>query len=263
MKNKIKLSFSIIAHNEEHNIKRCLESIKWANEIIVVDCESTDNTVKIAKRYTNRIYKRKNLVNLNINKSYAISKSRGEWIFYIDPDEVITPQLKEEILKVINQDTNFDGFKIPRLNYYIFGFLKHGGNYPDYQLRLFRKGKGKFPNKHVHERIVIDGKIGKLKSNMLHFPYTTISEYIKKLDFYTSFYADYWIKNRKNVNSLSLLVNLSYKPIIKFFERYVLKGGFLDGIAGFFAAFSHSTTHIITYFKFYYYYKYYKQQTMN
>ncbi len=251
MKNKIKLSFSLIAHNEEKNIKRCLESIKWADEIIVVDCESSDNTVKIAGKYTKNIFHKKNNANLNINKSFGISKAKGEWIFYIDPDEVITKNLKKEILHIINSDTEYSGFKLPRLNYYGFGFLHHGGNYPDTQLRLFKKGKAKFPNKHVHERLKVDGKVGRLKNYMLNYPYNTVSEYINKLNFYTDFQTDYWIKRGKKLTKTGLILNITYKPIQKFFERFILKAGFLDGLAGFFAAFTNSITHIINYLKLY------------
>ncbi len=251
MANKIKISFTLIAHNEEKNIKRCLESIKWADEIIVVDCESKDKTAAIAKKYTNKIYRKKNNPNLNINKSFGISKARGEWIFYIDPDEVITQELKEEIIKTINSDTKYNGFKLPRLNYYAFGFLRHGGNYPDTQLRLFRRGKAKFPNKHVHERIHISGKIGRLKNHMLHYPYNSVSEYIKKINFYTDFQVNYWLKENKKLTRFDLLFNITYKPIQKFIERFIIKAGFLDGTAGFFAAFTNSITHIINYLKLY------------
>lgn len=248
---KIKISFSLIAHNEEKHIKRCLESIKWADEIIVVDCESKDNTVKIAKKYTDKIYKRKNNPNLNINKSFGISKTNGEWIFYIDPDEEITSELKSEILNLINNETEYAAFKIPRLNYYVFGFLKHGGNYPDHQIRLFKRNKAYFPNRHVHERLIVNGKIGKLKNPMKHYPYLTISEYIKKLNFYTDFQVDFWIKTKKKITKFKLIYNITFMPLIKFFERFFIKAGFLDGSAGLFAALSNSFTHIISYLKLY------------
>ncbi len=254
-RDKIKLSFSIIAHNEEKNIKRCLESIKWADEIILVDCESNDKTVEIAKRYNVKIFKRKNNPNLNINKSFGISKAKGEWIFYIDPDEVITKELKREIIEVINSNTEYNGFKLPRLNFYAFNFLRHGGNYPDTQLRLFRKGKARFPNKHVHERIEVEGKVGRLKNYMLHYPYNTVAEYINKINFYTDFQVDYWIKKGKSINKFKFIYNITYKPLQKFFERFFLKAGFLDGVGGFFAAFTNSVTHIINYLKFYEYIK--------
>ncbi len=138
MKNQDKISFSLIAHNEGHNIQRCLESIKWANEIIVVDCESTDNTIKITKKYTKKIYHRKNETNLNINKSFGISRAKNKWIFYIDPDEEISNSLKKEILNILKNKSEYTAYKMPRKSFYVFNFLKYGENNPDFQTRLFK-----------------------------------------------------------------------------------------------------------------------------
>lgn len=251
MKNKAKISFSIIAHNEEHNIKRCLESIKWADEIILVDCESTDRTVKIAKQYTKKIYPRENNPNLNINKSFGISMAKNKWIFYIDPDEEVSGDLKKEIFNIIRDDSRYNAYKIPRKSFYIFNFLKFGENYPDYQIRLFKQGYAKFPNKHVHEKLQVKGNIGKLKSLMFHYPYQSIQEYIKKLDFYTDFQADFLFKAHKKMPLIKLLYVVFFKSGIKFLKKYFIKLGFLDGAAGLFAAFTHSITIIVSNFKLY------------
>ncbi len=249
MKKRDKISFSLIAHNEEHNIKRCLESIKWADEIILVDCASTDKTVRIAKKYTKKIYHQKNNPNLNINKSFGISKAKHNWIFYIDPDEEVSLDLKNKILKILQNDSLFNAYRMPRKNFYIFNFLKYGGNYPDYQIRLFKKNHAKFLKKHVHEKLIIKGETGTLKTPLLHYPYNTIKEYIKKLNFYTNFQADFWHVNKKKINIIGLLYIFFIKSYIKFIKKYILKFGFLDGMAGLFAAFSNSLTIIISNFK--------------
>lgn len=244
-----KISFTLIAHNEEQNIKNCLESIKWADEIIVIDCDSTDKTVQIAKKYTNKIYYRKNNPNLNINKSYGIAKAKNNWIFYIDPDEVISTELRGEIKLILENNSIYSAFKIPRKNYFIFKFLKFGGNYPDYQLRFFKKTLAYFPNKHVHEKLIVNGKIGTLTKSLLHFPYKSIKEYIKKLNFYTDFQANYWFQHNKKVNFLNLLYIVFIKANIKFINKYFIKLGFLDSASGLFASLTNSFTLIISYFK--------------
>ncbi|MBU1077712.1 MAG: glycosyltransferase family 2 protein [Spirochaetes bacterium] len=251
MKKQEKISFSLIAHNEEQNIGRCMQSIKWADEIILIDCASTDRTVPIAKKYTKKIFHRKNDANLNINKSFGISKTKNKWVFYIDPDEQVTPSLKREILSVLKNDQDCNAFKIPRKNFYIFRFLKHGGNYPDYQVRLFKKDKAEFPNRHVHEKLHVKGKTGKLNSPFNHYPYSSIKEYIQKLNFYTSFQSKFWFDAGVRTNMIKLLFFIFFRSNFMFIKKYFLKLGFLDGLAGLFAALGHSATYIISNFKLY------------
>jgi len=222
------LSIAIIAHNEEKNLARALSSAAWADEIVFVDCASTDKTAEIAKKFTSKIYHRENNPNLNVNKQFGIEQCSGDWILYLDPDEQITEKLKNEILlKIKNTNTEIKGYSIPRKNYYFGKFLRFGGKYPDYQLRLFKKGFAEFPCKSVHEKICVDGRVSKLNSPMLHYPYIDISDMLKKSNFYTTQKAkSQFDRNKKPIFFF-------FKPLTKFFRNFVFKLGFLDGFTGF------------------------------
>lgn len=221
------ISVSIIGHNEEKNIERCLLSVAWADEIIFVDCASKDNTVEIAKKYATKIFYKENNPNLNVNKQFGIEQCKGDWILYLDPDEVVTDKLKKEIRSAAgSRQAPAGGYLIPRKNFYFGKFLKFGGKYPDYQLRFFKKGFAKFPCKNVHEKISVDGQILKLKSPMLHYPYQGISDMLKKSNFYTSRKAEYlFSQNKKPVLFLA-------RPAVRFFRNFIIKFGFLDGSVG-------------------------------
>ena len=245
-----KLSISIIAHNEEENLADCLKSILFADEIIVIDCDSTDKTNEIAHQYTDKVFWRENTNNLNINKSYGFEQAISEWILYLDADERITSELAEEIYNIINSNPSENGFYIPRKNFYFGVWLANGGNYPDNQLRVFRREKGKFACEHVHEKLIIDGKIGNLKNPMEHYPYHTISQYLEKLDFYTTFEAEVMLKKGIKINFFSAFYMMVWKPDIRFLRRYFFKGGFLDGLAGFLACAFDVLNFIVRYAKY-------------
>lgn len=241
------LSVVIITYNEEKNIRDCLESVKWAGEIIIVDGFSRDKTIAICQEYTNKIYQRENVSNLNINKSYGIEKAIGDWIVYLDADEQVSVDLSVEIKGVLSEESKFEAYKIPRQNYYFGRWLKHGGHFPDYQLRLFKSGKARFECRHVHERLQVDGRVGCLNHPLVHHSYPTISQYLKKFDFYTSFEANYMLQTKKRYSALSGLV---ISPISKFMRRYFFKLGFLDGLPGFLACLFHSLGIIVSYAKY-------------
>ena len=221
------ISVSIIGHNEEKNIEKCLQSVKWADEIIFVDCASIDKTVEINKKYTDKIFSRENNPNLNINKQYGIDQCKGDWILYLDPDEIVTEELKKEILSAVQQaNPDVKGYLIPRKNIYFGKFLRFGGKYPDNQLRLFKKGSAKFQCESVHERISVDGAVLKLKSPMTHYPYSSISDMLKKSNFYTSRRAEY-MHGMGDKPGFPVL-----KAVMKFKKAYFFKLGFLDGFTG-------------------------------
>ncbi|MBF0406354.1 MAG: glycosyltransferase family 2 protein [Candidatus Riflebacteria bacterium] len=233
------IGISIIAYNEEKNIEAALKSALPADQVVLVDCESHDKTMEIARKFTNlRIFSRPNNANLNINKSFGFSNLSTDWIFYLDPDEIIPEKLWLEIKEMLagNKPNEYSAFKIPRLNYYFGQPLHHGSMYPDFQTRLFRNGKANFPNRHVHESLKVDGKIGKINNHFEHHPYPDVSTYIKKLDFYTSFQASFWESENIPRNFFSGIFYLLLKPASRFFRRYIIKRGFLDGWQGFAAA---------------------------
>ncbi|MFC1561636.1 glycosyltransferase family 2 protein [candidate division KSB1 bacterium] len=243
------LSVSIIGHNEAHCLNRCFNSVKDADEIVYVDCESSDNSVEVARHYTSNIYTKENNPNLNVNKSFGFSKATKDWILYIDPDEIIPRELFDEIKHLLISDPGYDGYYIPRKNHYFGKWLRWGAQYPDYQLRLFRKGKGAFENLHVHEKIKIESKVGHLRNPMLHYPYETVSQFIRKFDFYTTFEANYLAQNSVNISLTSTVKRIIFRPFLRFFKRYFIKLGFLDGFPGLFAAFGDAAVSVTSYVK--------------
>lgn len=226
-----KISVVLAVYNEETNLKSCLESVKdLASEIVIVDGGSTDKTLDIAKDFAAKIIKTNNPPNFHINKNKAIDGAKEDWILQLDADEILTPQLVEEIKKAVN--LSMDGFWIPRKNFFLGRFLTKGGQYPDYTLRLYRKGKGRLPAKDVHEQAVVSGKVAYLKNDLLHMRDKTFSIYIERFNRYT----DLMSSQIKNPN---FFVYFFIKPGIWFLKAYIRHKGFMDGFPGFvFALFS-------------------------
>jgi len=238
------ISISVIGHNEEYNIGRCLESVRWADEVVFVDCASCDRTAAIAAKFTGKIFFKDNNPNLNVNKQFGIDNCSNEWVLYLDPDEIITPELKDEIVSVIKSGSaGVSGYLIPRKNFYFGKFLRFGGKYPDYQLRLFRKDSASFPCRNVHEKIKVCGKILKLKNSFLHYPYKNISEMTVKSEFYTSRKAEYLYAAGKNSR------HFFPRPLFKFLRNFILKAGFLDGFTGLVVAVMDSYNEFISFLK--------------
>ncbi len=222
------VSVVIIAQNEGRIISRCLESAAWAAEIIVVDGGSTDDTAATARESGAKVFDNK-FEGFAEQKNFAISKASNEWVLSIDADEVIEKALAEEILSVIKNPGGCDGYYIPRKNFYYTGrFLRFGGLYPDRQLRLFKKGKGKFEGGRVHEGLKVQGKAGVLKNALLHYTKPGIKAHINTVNKYTGLEAEKSLSEGKRATGYTLL----FKPAGYFIKHYFLKLGFLDGIEG-------------------------------
>jgi glycosyltransferase involved in cell wall biosynthesis len=221
------ISCIIITCNESKNIRRCLESVKWADEIVVVDSNSTDDTKKIASEFTDKIF---NLDwgGFGAAKEFAKNQARGEWILSVDADEVVKQELKEEILKVINSADPQDGYFIPRRSNFLGRWMKHGGWYPDLVLRLFKKQKGQFTSRLVHEKVIVDGRTGNLKNDLWHYTDPDLDRYLVKMNRYTSIDALQRLKEDKTSSPIDLLI----RPVATFTKMYFFKMGFLDGMAG-------------------------------
>ena len=244
----MRISVTIIGHNEVDHLRELLPELQWASEIVYVDCESHDQSLAVAKDNDCKVFSRPNNHNLNINKSYSIEKATGDWIFYIDPDERLPRKLVEEIIDAV-KDTAHSGFRMKRRNHYFGFWLRHGSQYPDTQLRLFRKGKARFPNQHVHEKLQVDGSIGKLNNDMLHFPYLNINQFLRKFNFYTSLEAEYLKNEGLEINFLNTLNYTLLKPLTRFIRRYFFKGGCRDGMPGLFCALFDALNYVVRYFK--------------
>ena len=248
---KIIFSLAIIGHNEKRHLKFLLaDVISWVDEVIYVDCESDDQSYEYAENLGCKVFRCPNNTNLNVNKTYAINQCKGEWILYLDPDERLTKDLKIELKRKVFSSTTVDSaFFIKRKNHYFNRWLKYGSQYPDLQLRLFRKDRASFAQKHVHEKLQVSGSIGQLKESMLHFNFLDVSHFLKKFDFYTSVEALYLFDSGVKVNFLNSFGYFFVKPFYRFFKRYILKLGFLDGVPGLFCAFFDALNFIVRYFK--------------
>lgn len=222
------VSACVICFNEERNIARCLGSLTWADEIIVVDSGSTDRTVEIARSFTELVHHR-SWTGYTDQKNYAMAGARGEWIFSVDADEEASWELRREIERTLERNPPEDGFRIPRRSFYQGRWINHSGFYPDCQLRLFRRGRAKWVGRRVHERVEVEGAVGTLQNDLLHYPYGgIISGQLKTVDAFSSLLAEE-LRDRGVKFRLWLLVA---RPVFKFLEVYFLKRGFRDGIAG-------------------------------
>ena len=222
----IKISAVVSAYNEEKNIADCLESLEWADEIIVVDNTSSDKTVQIAKKYTSKIFSRVNNQMLNINKNFGFTKAKGEWIINLDADERVSPELKKEILRNFSSDNNFSAFKTARKNILFNKWIQHGIWWPDYQIRLFRKSKGKFNCLHVHEKLTVIGEIGQLDNPLIHYNYRSVSQFIKKMnDIYTDNEAENFLNSGKQIHWFDAIRMPANDFLANFFSRESYKDG--------------------------------------
>ena len=242
------VSACLIAHNEAGTIERTLRSLAWADEIVVVDCASTDGTAAVARRFTDRVHERENLSNLNINKNFSFEQAKSDWILCIDADEVVGERLAAEIRAVTEAPSPVNGYSIPRRNFWFGRALLHGGHYPDRQLRLFRRGEGRFPERHVHERLSLAGPPGKLREVMDHYPYPTIGHYLAKMEFYTAFEAGLRYEQGGRFSAGGLVGEILAGKV-RFFRRYLFKGGFRDGWQGLAAAYLDFLSRIVIQFK--------------
>lgn len=234
---KQSLSVVLSVHNEEKLLEEALKSIKdLAVEIVVVDNESTDKTVQIAKKYTKKIYDHKNTPNfLNSPKNYGFTKATGDWILSLDADERVTPELAEEIKHVLatsyepRTTSQINGYWIPRKNK-IFGKRLTGGIWwPDYQLRLFRRGKGEFPEKHNHELLAVDGRTEYLKAPLDHYSYTSIVQYVEK---FTYTYLENEVENQIKAGKKVYWYDAIRMPSSDFVINFFVRQGYKDGLHG-------------------------------
>ncbi|MFH0864221.1 MAG: glycosyltransferase family 2 protein [Candidatus Gottesmanbacteria bacterium] len=235
----MKLSVVLATYNEENNIGQCLQSVRdLADEIIIVDGKSTDRTVEIAKQYDAKIIVTDNPPIFHINKQKAIDLATGDWILQLDADERVTLELKKEILSAICLPlSTINGYWIPRKNWFLGRFLMKGGQYPDYTLRLYRKGKGKLPCKNVHEQAIVDGEVGYLKNPLIHMADININRYLKRWDRYTNLLAGE-IKDILQQQNIFMRIStggiyLIIKPWYWFLLTYFRHKGFMDSWQGF------------------------------
>lgn len=225
-----KLSVTIVTYNEAENIGRTLESVKWADEIVVVDSGSTDDTEKISRKYTDKVIQQGRIGVAKI-KNFAIEKSSGDWILSLDADEPIEAALAQEIREIIASPQSLDGYRIPRKTYFLGKLIRHGGWYPDYNLRLFRRGKGHFQERAVHEAVRVDGRVGTTRNAIEHHAYPSISVYLSKTMPYSSLAVR--VMAEKGISRFQASwINIALRPLFTFIYKFIFRLGFLDGKHG-------------------------------
>jgi glycosyltransferase involved in cell wall biosynthesis len=238
----IPVSVVMVTRDEEMNIEDALRSAADAREIVVVDSFSTDRTVKICRQYTDRIYPHE-WRGYARQKQLAVDLAQGPWVLILDADERITPELRDEIARILT-DTDYDGFTMPRKNYFLGKWIRHSGWWPDRTLRLFRKDRGRLEDREVHEKVVVSGKVGQLDAPLEHHTYRTISDYLRKMEIYSSLAAAQ-IGKKGRPGALSMVI----KPLFTFFRMYLLRRGFLDGMHGLLLAWLYSYYTFLKYAK--------------
>lgn len=239
----MKITTVIITYNEEDNIKDCLESVKWTDEIIIVDSNSEDKTIKVASAYTDKIFK-VDITSIVEKRKFSLGKTSNEWVLFVDADERVTPELKEEIL-ALNPPENIAGYNINRKNYYFGKWIKHCGIYPDYHIRLFNKNKAGVNNRIIHEDVITDGETMMLKNHLLHYSVKDVSGMIKKVNFFSTFESTEHFNNGKQISRAGAFTHALATFLVMFFSRK----GFKEGIAGFYVSASYSITTLFTYLK--------------
>jgi len=222
------ISAVILTKNEEKNIVDCIETLRWCNEIIVIDDESSDRTVEIARKNRATVFIRSLGNNFSDQRNFGISKSEGPWIFFVDADERVTKELRDEIIEQIAESNSSDhGFRIRRVDNMWGQRLNHGETGSVTLLRIGKKGYGEW-KRSIHEIWNLKGKITKLNSNLTHFPHQSITEFLKEINFYTDLRATELNSNGKKVK----VWEIAFYPFAKFIYNYFIKLGFLDGIPG-------------------------------
>lgn len=240
MKNKAEPNSSIsailITLNEEKNIARCLESISFCDEIIVIDGGSSDKTIEIAKSFGAKVEVKTQWQGFGAQKSIAVSLASGDWVLSIDADEVVSPELKLEILQAIDQD-RINGFFINRLSNFLGHWMRHGGWHPDYILRLARKNECQFDLAPIHEKMIVNGPTGYLQGRLLHYSYPTIDKVLAKQARYALDSARSKSESRGSRHSVA---SAMCRSLFRFIQLYFVRLGFLDGTPGLLAAISKS-----------------------
>lgn len=243
VKNSFELSVIIITKNESLNIRACLESVAWADEIIVVDSGSSDDTVTICREFTPQVFIH-DWPGFGPQKNRALGYASKNWVLSLDADERVTPELRMQLVKAM-EEAGKDGFYLPRLSQFCGSFIRHSGWYPDYVLRLFKRGKGRFSDNLVHESVILQGSTGKLSVPLLHYSYLNEEDVNRKVEQYASAGALQMFNNGKAVKGADAPVRAGWA----FLRTYCLRLGFLDGAAGFHIARMNARTTYLKYKK--------------
>jgi glycosyltransferase involved in cell wall biosynthesis len=226
------VSAIVVCFNEEDRIRDCLESLRWCDEVVVVDSFSTDGTAEICRQYTDRVIQRR-WAGYRDQKEFAHSQATKDWVFLVDSDERVPAELRDEIQQALRRsDGEVAAYSIPRLVHYLGRWWRRGGWYPDYDVRIFRRDRARWGGTDPHEKILVDGKVRRLAHPLHHFSYRNVADHWKRIDRFTAIAAR---ELKEEGRSWSWLENFSHPPI-RFLRSYFWKRGFLEGFPGFFIA---------------------------
>jgi glycosyltransferase involved in cell wall biosynthesis len=228
---RLTLTVTLVTLNEEDRLRACLESAGFADEIVVVDAGSSDKTVELARSFTDHVFIRA-WEGFARQKNWALEQAHGDWILALDADEEVSPELRDEILRVTAAEGGPDGYRMPRRNIFWERWIRHGRLYPDWQLRLFRRGRGRFVERDVHESVEVAGPIGCLRGALVHRSYRDVADFVERSNRYTSLAA----AERSRVGPDVGVTDLVLRPLGRFLSMYVVHRGFLDGWRGFLLA---------------------------
>jgi glycosyltransferase involved in cell wall biosynthesis len=235
MSERRRLSVAIIAGEAETEIRECLESVKWADEIVVVS-SGVDRTAAIAREYTDKVLL-KEWAGFGAQKQFALESATGEWALSLDTDERVSTDLRQEIQNILASGSAYAGFYMPRRGYFLGQRIRHCGWYPDFQLRFFQRSKARIDGRKVHEAFVVDGPVGYLKGDLIHYTHPTIEKAIAKGMEYAALEAAEKA-GKKHANLLLVVLH----PIYEFFNSFILKQGFRDGVYGLMVSIIHAMT---------------------
>jgi glycosyltransferase involved in cell wall biosynthesis len=231
----VPLSVIIITKNEAASIRRCIESVKWADEIIVIDSNSTDNTVGICRELGAIVSITPDWPGFGPQKNRALNLATQDWVLSLDADEWVTPELRDEIQATIKNPGTASGYRMPRLSSFCGTYLKHGGWWPDLIVRLFRKDQARFSDDLVHEQVLVNGNIATLKQHLMHESMRNLDQVLGKMNAYSTAGANMMLAKGRRSSLATALLRGSWA----FFRAYILRAGFLDGSAGFIQAVAH------------------------
>jgi glycosyltransferase involved in cell wall biosynthesis len=240
----VKISATIITYNEERNIVRAIESLRCCDEIVVVDSGSTDRTVELATNLGARVVDNP-WAGYSSQKNFASEHAANDWILSIDADESLSEALEGEIWQIKKNGPQCDGYTVPRLAQYLGRWILHSGWYPDRKVRLFNRQRARWVGEYVHESVHVDGRVGHLKSNLLHFTCSSLSEHLKTMDQYTTLAAEQIVALKKPIGARHLLA----QPVWTFLQTYFFKRGYLDGTEGLAIAYMAAMYNFVKYAK--------------
>jgi glycosyltransferase involved in cell wall biosynthesis len=240
----MKISAAIITLNEERRLPRAIESLRCCDEIVVLDSGSTDRTVEIAANLGARVVE-SGWHGFAAQKNIAAEQCSNDWVLSLDADEALSEALEGEILQIRKNGPQYDGYTMPRLAQYLGRWILHSGWYPDRKVRLFDRRRARWKGEFVHESVEVEGRVGHLQSNILHFTFESLSEHLRTMDRYTTLAAEQLIECKAQVGWTELLLD----PMWTFFRTLVLQRGFLDGTEGFAIAYMASVYNFLKYAK--------------